>query len=240
MTPDDVPFRAAADPWPARAPAAVTDGFGRAVSYLRLSITDRCDLRCVYCMAEHMVFLPKAEVLSLEELDRVASVFVALGVKKLRLTGGEPLVRKGFMSLVERLSRHLSNGALGELTLTTNGTRLGEFAVDLARAGIKRINVSLDSLRPEVFARLTRGGDLAKVLAGIEAARGAGLAVKINTVAMASDNAGEIPGLITWAHQRGMAITLIETMPMGEIQEDRTSQYLSLSRVRSELESFWT
>ncbi|MGH6993036.1 MAG: GTP 3',8-cyclase MoaA [Caulobacteraceae bacterium] len=240
MTPDDVPFRAAADPWPARAPAAVTDGFGRAVSYLRLSITDRCDLRCVYCMAEHMVFLPKAEVLSLEELDRVASVFVALGVKKLRLTGGEPLVRKGFMSLVERLSRHLSSGALGELTLTTNGTRLGEFAVDLARAGIKRINVSLDSLRPEVFARLTRGGDLAKVLAGIEAARGAGLAVKINTVAMASDNAGEIPGLITWAHQRGMAITLIETMPMGEIQEDRTSQYLSLSRVRSELESFWT
>jgi cyclic pyranopterin phosphate synthase len=210
------------------------------VSYLRVSVTDRCDLRCVYCMSERMTFLPKAEVLTLEELDRIASAFVALGTRKLRLTGGEPLVRKGVLGLVERLSRHLKSGALAELTLTTNGTRLAEFAGDLARLGVRRINVSLDTLKPDLFARLTRGGDLARVLGGIAAARAAGLAVKINTVALAHDNAAEIPELIAWAHGEGMDLTLIETMPMGEVEADRTDQFLSLEAVRRELESFWT
>ena len=221
-------------------PAPLIDGFGRTVSYLRVSVTDRCDLRCVYCMAERMVFLPKAEVLSLEELDAVASTFVGLGVRKLRLTGGEPLVRRGILDLIERLSRHLDSGALDELTLTTNGTRLAEFAGDLARLGVRRINVSLDTLKVDVFARLTRGGDLNKVLAGIEAARAAGLQVKINTVALAGDNAEDIPGLITWAHGLGMDLTLIETMPLGDTGEDRTDQFLSLDQVRRTLASFWT
>jgi cyclic pyranopterin phosphate synthase len=219
---------------------ALIDGFGRTVTYLRVSVTDRCDLRCVYCMAEHMVFLPKAEVLSLEELDAISSTFVALGVRKLRLTGGEPLVRKGIMTLIETLSRHLKSGALDELTMTTNGTQLAQHAGDLARLGVRRINVSLDSLKPDVFARLTRGGDLAKVLAGIEAAQAANIAVKINAVALKADNAAEIPELITWAHGRGMDLTLIETMPLGETGEDRTDQYLSLAKVREELESYWT
>jgi cyclic pyranopterin phosphate synthase len=222
------------------APPALIDGFGRAVTYLRVSVTDRCDLRCVYCMSERMVFLPKAQVLTLEELDLVASEFIGLGVRKIRLTGGEPLVRKGFMDLVGQLGRHLNSGALDELTLTTNGTRLAEFAADLAAHGVRRINVSLDSLKPEVFSRLTRGGDIGKVLAGIDAAQAAGLRVKINAVAMAHDNAAEIPNLIQWAHDRGCDITLIETMPMGEIDEDRTDQYLSLAEVRRELESYWT
>jgi len=221
-------------------PAPLIDGFGRAVSYLRLSVTDRCDLRCVYCMAERMTFLPKAEVLSIEELDAVASAFVDLGVRKLRLTGGEPLVRRGILDLIERLSRHLRAGALDELTLTTNGTRLAEFAGDLARLGIERINVSLDTLKADLFARLTRGGDLDKVLAGIEAARAAGLKVKINTVALAGDNAEEIPQLIAWAHGLGMDLTLIETMPLGDTGEDRTDQFLSLETVRRTLASFWT
>ncbi len=239
MTPYDAPaMQATIAPVELRSP--LTDGLGRKVSYLRLSVTDRCDLRCVYCMAEHMRFLPKAEVLTLEELDRVASVFVDLGVRKLRLTGGEPLVRKGVLTLVEALSRHLKSGALDELTLTTNGTRLAGFAPDLARLGIRRVNVSMDTLRPDLFARLTRGGDLAQVQAGIEAARAAGLKVKINAVALARDNAAEIPALIAWAHARGFAITLIETMPMGEIDEDRTDQFLSLAEVRRDLESFWT
>lgn len=220
--------------------ARLTDGFGRKVTYLRLSVTDRCDLRCVYCMSEHMTFLPKAEVLSLEELDEIASTFVDLGVSKLRLTGGEPLVRKGLMGLIERLSRHLTSGALKEIALTTNGTRLAEFAGELARLGVRRVNVSMDSLRPDVFARLTRGGDLAKVQAGIEAARAAGLEIKINVVALAHDNAGEVPDLIAWAHARGHDLTLIEAMPMGEINEDRSSQFLSLADVRRDLESFWT
>jgi cyclic pyranopterin phosphate synthase len=228
------------DASPAQAPAPLADGFGRTVSYLRLSVTDRCDLRCVYCMAEHMVFLPKAELLTLEELDRVASAFVGLGTRKLRITGGEPLVRKGVMDLIRGLSRHLASGALDELTLTTNGTRLAEFAGELAEAGVRRINVSLDTLRPDLFARLTRGGELAKVLAGIEAAQAAGLAVKVNAVALAHDNAAELPELIRWAHGRGLDITLIETMPMGEIEADRTDQYLSLTALRRELESFWT
>ncbi|NBU27647.1 MAG: GTP 3',8-cyclase MoaA [Caulobacteraceae bacterium] len=220
-------------------PAALTDLFARRVSYLRISVTDRCDLRCVYCMSEKMVFLPKAEVLSLEELDRLASLFVGLGVRKLRLTGGEPLVRKGFLTLVERLARHLATGDLEELTLTTNGTRLAQFAGDLAGHGVRRINVSLDTLKPDLFSRLTRGGRLDQVLAGLEAAREAGLSVKINTVALARDNAAEIPDLIQWAHGLGMDMTLIETMPMGEIDEDRTDQYLSLETVRRDLASYW-
>jgi len=221
-------------------PGPLVDGFGRAVSYLRVSVTDRCDLRCVYCMAETMTFLPKAQVLSLEELDRLASAFVAMGVRRLRLTGGEPLVRKGIMGLIAALSRHLASGALDELTLTTNGTQLAAHAARLAELGVRRINVSLDSLDAERFRRLTRGGDLARVLAGVEAARAAGLAVKINTVALKGDNQTEIPALIAWAHGLGMDLTLIETMPLGETGEDRTDQFLSLATVRRDLESFWT
>lgn len=235
MTPYDAP--------PAQATAVeqpLLDAFARRVSYLRVSVTDRCDLRCVYCMAERMTFLPKAEVLSLEELDRVASVFIGLGVKKLRLTGGEPLVRKGFMGLVGNLARHLRSGALRELSLTTNGTRLAQHAAELADLGVKRINVSLDTLKPDLFRTLTRGGDLAQVLAGLAAARAAGIALKINTVALAHDNAAEIPVLIQWAHGEGMDLTLIETMPMGEVEADRTDQYLSLKTVRDELASYWT
>ncbi len=239
MTPYD-----AASPQGRAAPKAppdpLVDGFGRTVRYLRVSVTDRCDLRCVYCMAEHMTFLPKAEVLSLEELDRIASAFVGLGTRKIRLTGGEPLVRKGFLTLVERLARHLEAGALEELTLTSNGTRLSTFAPDLARLGIRRINVSVDTLKPDLFRSLTRGGDLRQVLGGIVAAQAAGLRVKINTVALAHDNAEEIPDLIEWAHGRGCDMTLIETMPMGEIDADRTDQFLSLAKVRRELEGFWT
>ncbi len=240
MTPyDDISPQAPPEAMvPARAP--LIDGFGRTVSYLRLSVTDRCDLRCVYCMAEHMVFLPKIEVLTLEELDRIATAFVGLGTRKLRLTGGEPLVRKGMLDLVRSLSRHLKSGALEELTLTTNGTRLTEFAGQLADAGVRRINVSLDTLKPDLFKKLTRGGDVAKVLRGIAAAQAAGLAVKINTVALRDDNAAEIPDLIRWAHGEGCDLTLIETMPLGEIEADRTDQYLSLKGVRRELESFWT
>jgi cyclic pyranopterin phosphate synthase len=235
MTPYD-----ASTPRSTGAKQPLIDGFGRTVTYLRVSVTDRCDLRCVYCMAERMVFLPKAEVLTLEELDRIASAFVGLGVRKLRLTGGEPLVRKGIMTLVERLARHLVTGALDELTLTTNATQLAAFAADLARVGIRRINVSLDTLKPDLFARITRGGDVGKVLAGIEAAQAAGLAVKINAVALKDDNAAEIPDLIRWAHGAGMDMTLIETMPMGEIEADRTDQFLSLADVRRDLESYWT
>ena len=219
---------------------ALIDGHGRAVTYLRLSVTDRCDLRCIYCMAESMTFLPKAEVLTLDELDQAASAFVGLGVRKIRLTGGEPLVRKGILSLIERLSRHLASGALDELTLTTNGSRLAKVAADLARLGVRRVNVSVDTLDPARFARVTRGGDLSVVLGGIEAARAAGLTVKINTVALKNDNAAEIPELIGWAHRQGMDLTLIETMPLGETGEDRCDQFLSLAEVRRELESFWT
>ena len=221
-------------------PAPLIDGFGRTVSYLRLSVTDRCDLRCIYCMAEHMVFLPKIEVLSLEELDRIATAFISLGTKKLRLTGGEPLVRKGMMDLVAGLGRHLKSGALEELTLTTNGTRLVEFAPRLAQAGVRRINVSMDTLKPDLFRTLTRGGDLAKVQAGAAAAQAAGLSVKINAVALRDANAAEIPDLVRWCHAHGYDLTLIETMPMGEVDVDRTDEYLSLKDVRRELESFWT
>lgn len=234
MTPYD-----AASPQVASAQPLI-DGFGRTVSYLRVSVTDRCDLRCVYCMSEHMTFLPKAEVLTLEELDRIASAFVALGTRKLRITGGEPLVRKGVMGLFENLSRHLKSGALDELTLTTNGTRLEEFAADLARLGVRRVNVSMDTLDPAKFRVLTRGGQLPKVMAGIDAALAAGLSVKINAVALKDDNAAELPDLIAWAHARGCDMTLIEAMPLGEIEVDRTDQFMSLKDVRRSLESFWT
>jgi cyclic pyranopterin phosphate synthase len=216
------------------------DGFGRAVTYLRISVTDRCDLRCVYCMSEHITFLPKAQVLTLEELDRLASAFVDLGVRKLRLTGGEPLVRKGFIDLVASLSRHLRSRALDELTLTTNGAQLERYAGDLAGHGVRRINVSLDTLKPDLFRALTRGGDLSRVMAGIDAAQAAGLQVKINTVALKADNAAELPHLIHWAHARGCDMTLIETMPLGEVDQDRTDQFLSLKDVRRDLASFWT
>jgi len=228
------PFDGAAAP-----NAPLVDPFGRTIDYLRVSVTDRCDLRCVYCMAEHQTFLPKADVLTIEELDRLCSAFVGLGTKKLRLTGGEPLGRRGFMELVERLSRHLKSGALQELTLTTNGTQLPRFAEDLARHGVRRLNVSLDSLDPDVFRRVTRGGDLNQVLAGIAAAQAAGIQVKINTVALKGDNARELPQMIRWAHGQGLDLTLIETMPLGEVEEDRTDQYLSLAAVRADLESFW-
>jgi cyclic pyranopterin phosphate synthase len=225
---------------PAGSQAPLVDPFGRSIDYVRVSVTDRCDFRCVYCMAEHQQFLPKAEVLTIEELDRLCSTFVGLGTKKLRLTGGEPLVRRGFMELVERLSRHLKSGELEEITLTTNGSQLARYAPELAHHGVRRLNVSVDSLDPEVFRRITRGGDLNQVLAGIEAAQTAGIKVKINTVALLHDNAAELPAMIQWAHGKGMDITLIETMPLGEIEEDRTDQYLSLKTVRQTLESFWT
>jgi len=240
MTPYDAPDPRSTTQAATTAPAPLVDGFGRAVTYLRVSVTDRCDLRCVYCMAEHMVFLPKAEVLTLEELDALASAFVGLGVRKLRLTGGEPLVRKGIMTLVERLSRHLADGALDELTLTTNASQLAPVAGALARLGIRRINVSLDTLKPDLFRTLTRGGDLSKVMAGIDAAQAAGMAVKINAVALKGDNAAEIPDLIRWAHGRGMDLTLIETMPLGETGVDRVDQFLSLEAVRQDLSSYWT
>lgn len=212
------------------------DPFGRDISYLRVSVTDRCDFRCTYCMAENMTFLPKKDLLSLEELDRLCSVFIEKGVKKLRLTGGEPLVRKNIMHLIRELSRHLDSGALHELTLTTNGSQLARFAGELAEAGVKRINVSLDTLDPAKFREITRWGDLEKVMAGIDAAQAAGLAVKINAVALKDFNDAEIPSLMRWAHGRGMGLTVIETMPMGEIDADRTDQYLPISVLRANLE----
>ena len=211
------------------------DPFERAITYLRVSVTDRCDFRCVYCMSENMTFLPKADVLSLEELDRLCSAFVARGVRKLRLTGGEPLVRRGIMTLVASLSRHLKSGALDELTLTTNGSQLEKYAAELASHGVKRINVSLDTLDPEKFRTVTRWGDLAKVKAGIDAALAAGIAVKINAVALKGVNEDEFPDLIEWAHGKGMDITFIEVMPLGEIGEGRIDQYLPLSMVRAKL-----
>ena len=218
----------------------MTDPFGRTISYLRVSVTDRCDLRCFYCMSEDMTFLPKADLLTLEELDRLCSAFIAKGVRKLRLTGGEPLVRRNVMSLVRSLSRHLDTGALNELTLTTNGSQLARFAGELRDCGVRRINVSLDTLDPAKFRAITRWGDLDKVLAGIEAARSAGLAVKINAVALKNLNEDEIPALMQWAHGKGMALTLIEVMPMGDIGEGRIDQYVPLSLVRARLAKQYT
>ncbi len=222
------------------ASAPMVDPFGRSIRYLRVSVTDRCDFRCVYCMAEDMQFLPKRDLLSLEELDRLCTVFIEKGVKKLRLTGGEPLVRRNIMSLVRSLSRHIEAGRLEELTLTTNGSQLARYAGELADAGVKRINVSLDTLDPERFRALTRRGDLAVVLAGIDAAQKAGIAIKINAVALKGVNEDEIDDLIRFSHGRGMDLTLIETMPLGEIDGDRTEQYLPLSLVRRRLEETWT
>ena len=218
----------------------MTDPFGRTISYLRVSVTDRCDLRCFYCMSEDMTFLPKADLLTLEELDRLCSAFIAKGVRKLRLTGGEPLVRRNVMSLVRSLSRHLDSGALNELTLTTNGSQLARFATELRDCGVRRVNVSLDTLDPVKFRTITRWGDLDKVLAGIEAARAAGLAVKINAVALKNMNEDEIPGLMQWAHGKDMALTLIEVMPMGDIGEARIDQYLPLSMLRARLAQHFT
>ncbi len=219
---------------------AMIDPFGRHVSYLRVSVTDRCDFRCVYCMSEHMTFLPKPELLSLEELDRLCTAFIAKGVKKLRITGGEPLVRKNILSLFESLGRHLKSGALEELTLTTNGSQLEKHAGDLARLGVKRINVSLDTLDAAKFRKITRWGDLAKVEAGIKAARAAGLHVKLNAVALKGVNEDEYDDMIAYAHGAGMDLTLIETMPLGEIDGDRTDQYLPLSIVRARMMDRWT
>jgi cyclic pyranopterin phosphate synthase len=218
----------------------MTDPFGRTISYLRVSVTDRCDLRCFYCMSEDMTFLPKADLLTLEELDRLCTAFIAKGVRKLRLTGGEPLVRRNVMSLVRSLSRHLASGALNELTLTTNGSQLARFADELKDCGVRRINVSLDTLDAAKFRAITRWGDLDKVMAGIEAARAAGLAVKINAVALKGLNEEEIPSLMQWAHGEGMGLTLIEVMPMGDIGAGRIDQYVPLSLVRARLSKQYT
>ncbi len=218
----------------------IIDPFGRAVTYLRVSVTDRCDFRCVYCMSENMSFLPKRDVLSLEELDRVCSAFVEKGVRRLRLTGGEPLVRKNIMSLVRSLSRHMETGALQELTLTTNGSQLSRFSKELYECGVRRINVSLDTLNDQKFKTITRWGELSKVMAGIESALAAGLKIKINMVALKNENDHEIVPILKWCHERDMDLTLIETMPLGEIDEDRTDQYLPLSQVRSRLEESFT
>ena len=219
---------------------SLTDPFGRNVTYLRLSLTDRCDLRCFYCMAEKMVFLPRKDLLTLEELGQVADAFIARGVRKIRLTGGEPLVRKNFMSLVEHLSDHLDAGRLDEIALTTNATQLAKFAEPLKNAGVSRINVSLDSLDPHAFNRITRGGNIQQVLDGIDVALDAGLKLKINTVALKNDNADDIPGMIEWAHSKGMGLTLIEVMPLGETGEDRFDQYIPLTAIRDTLEQKWT
>ncbi|HLI20990.1 MAG TPA: GTP 3',8-cyclase MoaA [Stellaceae bacterium] len=217
------------------------DPFGRHISYLRVSVTDRCDFRCVYCMAEDMTFLPKADILSLEELDRLCSAFVRKGVKKLRLTGGEPLVRKNIMSLFRSLGRHLETGALDELTVTTNGSQLERYAEELKAAGVKRINVSLDTLDPAKFTAITRWGKLDQVLRGLDAAKRAGLAIKINAVALKGVNDGEFDRLIGWCGDEGFDLTLIEVMPMGEIGDAaRLDQYLPLSMVRANLQRNWT
>ena len=217
------------------------DPFGRHISYLRVSVTDRCDFRCVYCMAEDMTFLPKAEILTLEELDRLCSAFVRQGVKKLRLTGGEPLVRKNIMFLFRALSRHLESGALQELTLTTNGSQLSKYARELHDCGVKRVNVSVDTLDPQKFAAITRWGRLDKVQEGLAAAKDAGLGIKINAVALKGVNEDEIDDLIAWCGREGFDLTLIEVMPMGDIGgEMRLDQYLPLSLVRARLAQKWT
>lgn len=221
------------------APAPLVDQFQRRISYLRLSVTDRCDLRCAYCMPERQVFLPRKEVLSLEELHQLALGFIARGVTKIRLTGGEPLVRRDMIELVRALGRKLGDG-LEELTITTNATRLAEFAEDLRAAGVRRVNVSLDTLDREAFARLARRDSLPQVLEGIAAACAAGLAVKLNTVALKGINEQEIAPLIEWAHGQGMELTLIEVMPLGEVEADRFDHYLPLSQVRSALEQRFT
>ena len=226
---------------PLTADRGMIDPFGRMVSYLRVSVTDRCDFRCVYCMAEDMTFLPKADVLSLEELDRLCSTFVDMGVRKLRMTGGEPLVRRNILWLFERLGRHLDSGALDELTVTTNGSQLEKMADQLYATGVRRINVSLDSLRPDRFKAITRWGDFDKVMRGLDAARRAGLKVKINAVALKGVNDDEIHDLVRWCGDTGQDLTFIEVMPMGDLGgEDRVDQYWPLSQLRAALEERWT
>jgi len=226
-------------------PEPLIDPFGRAVSYVRVSVTDRCDFRCVYCMSEHMSFLPKAEILSLEELDRLCSAFVRLGTRRLRLTGGEPLVRRGIMTLIRSLGRHLRSGLLDELTLTTNGSQLARFAGDLVEAGVRRVNVSLDTLDGGKFTQITRWGRLDQVLEGIGAAKAAGLAVKINTVALKGVNDDEVDRLVTWCGAEGHDLTFIEVMPLGDIDGDggahtRADQFLPLSQLRADMAKRWT
>ena len=217
------------------------DPFGRDISYLRVSVTDRCDFRCTYCMSEDMTFLPKKDVLSLEELERLCNVFVKLGVKKLRLTGGEPLVRKNIMSLIRNLGHHLDTGDLEELTLTTNGSQLHRYAAELFDCGVRRVNVSIDTLDSKKFTEITRWGKLENVLRGIEAAANSGLKIKLNTVALRGTNEDELPNMVKWAGERGFDITIIEVMPMGDIgAENRVSQYLPLSMVRSNLSEHFT
>ncbi len=216
------------------------DPFGRTVSYLRVSVTDRCDFRCVYCMSEDMEFLPREDLLTLEELDRLCAAFVRKGVRKIRLTGGEPLVRRNVMSLVRNLSRHLQSGALEELTLTTNGSQLAKYAGELAACGVRRINVSVDTLDADKFADITRRGQLPVVLDGLAAAKAAGLAVKINAVALKGVNDGEYDRMLDWCGREGFDLTLIETMPMGEVDHHRAEHYLPLSEVRRSLAARWT
>ena len=217
------------------------DPFGRHISYLRVSVTDRCDFRCVYCMAEDMTFLPKADILTLEELDRLCSAFIRQGVKKLRLTGGEPLVRKNIMFLFRALSRHLESGALQELTLTTNGSQLAKYARELRDCGVKRVNVSVDTLDPQKFTAITRWGKLDKVQESLAAAKDAGLGIKINAVALKGVNEDELDDLVAWCGREGFDLTLIEVMPMGDIGgEMRLDQYLPLSLVRARLSQKWT
>ncbi len=216
------------------------DPFGRHITYLRVSVTDRCDFRCVYCMAETPEFLPKPEILTLEEIRRVSAAFVRKGVERIRITGGEPLVRRNVIGLFEQLGALIGEGGLTELTLTTNGSQLPRLARPLAATGVKRVNVSLDTLDPGKFRSVTRWGELDTVLRGLDAAQEAGLAVKINTVALKGVNDDEFPDLIRWAHGRGMDLTLIETMPMGGIDADRLAQYLPLSLVRAQLSTLFT
>ena len=216
------------------------DPFGRSVTYLRVSVTDRCDFRCTYCMSEDMTFLPKSDVLSLEELDRLCSAFIAKGVKKLRLTGGEPLVRRNVMTLIKSLGRHMESGALEEMTVTTNGSQLGRLAGELKAAGVERVNVSLDTLDVDKFHAITRRGDLGIVKDGLQAAKRAGLAVKINTVALKGVNETEIEDIAKWCGEEGFDLTFIETMPMGEIGKDRSDTYLPLSAVRERLDAIWS
>jgi cyclic pyranopterin phosphate synthase len=216
------------------------DSFGRRISYIRVSVTDRCDLRCVYCMSERMTFLPRSEVLSLDELDRLCSAFVRLGVNKIRITGGEPLVRPQIISFFHELGRHLKSGALGELTLTTNGTQLARYASDLRAAGVRRVNVSVDSLDAGRFRAITRRGNLAQVLDGVAAASDAGLEVKINVVALKGVNDDEHSDMVAWCGARGFDLTFIEVMPLGEIEEDRADQYMPLSEVKARLAKDWT
>ncbi len=216
--------------------APLVDPFGRRIAYVRVSVTDRCDYRCVYCMSEDMTFLPKRDVLSLEELDRLCSAFVRLGTRKLRVTGGEPLVRRNVMTLFRSLSRHLASGALDELTLTTNGSQLARHAGELADCGVRRINVSLDTLDSDKFRAVTRWGDHATVMKGLDAAAAAGLQVKINAVALKGFNDGEALALVEWAHGRGFDLTFIEVMPLGAMEEDRADQFMPLTELRESLE----